>query len=416
MLIILGILKYGLIRMSEKYTQDRNFPSVSCIITCYNEKEGVKRTIQTLAEQFFYPGTIQIIAVIDGALQNKETYEAAKSMEKVVNNTLRRSLIVLPKWKRGGRVSSLNAGLAIARGEIIIAADGDTSFENNMVERVTRHFDDPEVAAVSGSLKVRNARKNIVTRLQAIEYFFSIQASKTGLSAFNVVNNISGAFGVFRKDILKAVMGWDTGSAEDLDLTLRIKNYFGRYKNTKIVFDPEAVGLTDVPETFRDFFKQRLRWDGDLLYIYFRKHWMSFSPGLVGWRNFIALLWTGLLFQIVMPFVIVSYIAYLFICYPVAFALGIMILVYLLYLTITVFCFIIFVLVFSERPWKEMKLFPWIVFMPIFSMVNRIHNAFSTLWEIIGKGHRDTSMAPWWVIRKKEPKVVLSEKPFFIPL
>ncbi|WP_334138677.1 glycosyltransferase [Thermovirga lienii] len=401
LLVTLGILKYGLIRMSEKYTQDRNFPSVSCIITCYSEGEGVKRTIQTLAEQF-YPGLIQIIAVIDGAAQNQKTYEAAKSMENVVSRIPKRSLLVLPKWKRGGRVSSLNAGLAVARGDIVMALDGDTSFDNNMVERATRHFEDPDVACVAGSLKVRNIRKSLVTRLQAIEYFLSIQASRTGLSAFNMVNNISGAFGVFRKDVLKTVMGWSTGSAEDLDLTLRVKNYFGRYKNMKIVFDPEAVGLTDVPETFRDFFRQRLRWDGDLSYIYFRKHWMSFNPRLVGWKNFIALLWTGLLFQIVMPFAITGYLTYLAVAFPVSFALGIMALVYLFYLSVTAFFFIIFVLVLSERPWQDMKLFPWIVFMPLFSMINRVHNAFSTLWEIFGKAHQDTSMAPWWVIKRRE--------------
>jgi len=400
LMVLLGILKYGLIRMSEKYTQDRNYPFVSCIITCYNEKEGVKRTIQTLAEQL-YPGPIQIIAVVDGAEKNKETYEAAKSMEKVVSQMPKRSLFVLPKWKRGGRVSSLNSGLIFAKGEIVMALDGDTSFDNNMVERATRHFEDPDVAAVSGSLKVRNIRKSLVTRLQAIEYFFSIQASRTGLSAFNIINNISGAFGVFRKKMLKTVMGWGTGSAEDLDLTLRLKNYFGRHKNMKIVFDPEAVGLTDVPETFKDFFKQRLRWDGDLAYIYFRKHWMTFTPRLVGWKNFIALLWMGLLFQIVMPFAITGYLTYIVIAFPVSFAFGIMALVYLFYLTVTAFFFIIFVLVLSERPWQDMKLFPWIVFTPIFAMINRVHNAFSTLWEIFGAGHLDTSMAPWWVIRKK---------------
>ncbi|MCD6183109.1 MAG: glycosyltransferase [Thermovirga sp.] len=400
LMVLLGILKYGLIRMSEKYTQDHNYPFVSCIITCYNEKDGVKRTIQTLAEQL-YPGPIQIIAVVDGAEQNKETYEATKSMEKVVSQMPKRSLLVLPKWKRGGRVSSLNSGLIFAKGEIVMALDGDTSFDNNMVERATRHFEDPDVVAVSGSLKVRNIRKSLVTRLQAIEYFFSIQASRTGLSAFNIINNISGAFGVFRKEILKAVMGWGTGSAEDLDLTLRIKNYFGRHKNMKIVFDPEVVGLTDVPETFKNFFKQRLRWDGDLTYIYFRKHWMTFTPRLVGWRNFIALLWMGLLFQIVMPFAITGYLTYIVVAFPASFALGIMALVYLFYLTVTAFFFIIFVLVLSERPWQDLKLFPWIVFTPIFAMVNRIHNAFSTLWEIFGMGNLDTSMPPWWVIRKR---------------
>lgn len=135
-----------------------------------------------------------------------------------------------------------------------MALDGDTSFDNNMVERVTRHFEDPAVSAVSGCLRVRNADESLAAALQAIEYFVSIQSSKTGLSSFNVVNNISGAFGVFRKSVLELVGGWDAGTAEDLDMTLRIKNYFGRYKkNSRIIFDPEAIGHTDVPATFKGF-------------------------------------------------------------------------------------------------------------------------------------------------------------------
>jgi cellulose synthase/poly-beta-1,6-N-acetylglucosamine synthase-like glycosyltransferase len=50
-------------------------------------------------------------------------------------------------------------------------------------------------------------------------------------STFNVLNNISGAFGAFRASTLKLIGGWDNGSAEDIDITLRLKNYFGRRIN-----------------------------------------------------------------------------------------------------------------------------------------------------------------------------------------
>ena len=38
----------------------------------------------------------------------------------------------------------------------------------------------------------------------------------------NLVNNISGAFGVFRASFIRWVGGWDAGTAEDLDMTLRL--------------------------------------------------------------------------------------------------------------------------------------------------------------------------------------------------
>ena len=107
-------------------------PSVSCIITCYGEGDSIKQTILTLCEQI-YPGTIEIIPVIDGAKQNADTYQAAKDCLSLVNKYHNRTIKIMPKWQRGGRVSTLNTGLYAATGEIVINADGDTSFDNNMV-------------------------------------------------------------------------------------------------------------------------------------------------------------------------------------------------------------------------------------------------------------------------------------------
>ena len=330
-LIMLGVVRYVL-RQEESIPETIPFyPTVSCLITCYSEGYDVQQTILSLAEQR-YEGRIEIIPLIDGAAQNNQTFKAALEMSRIVTARPRRTLMVIPKWQRGGRVSSLNAGLSLANGSVIMALDGDTSFDNDMVRNAIRHFRDSRVVAVAGSLRVRNAFTNLVTRLQAIEYLLSIHLSKVGLSEFNVVNNISGAFGIFRRTFLEQIGGWDTGTAEDLDLTLRIKNYFGRYPDLRIVFEPQAMGHTDAPDTWRGFFKQRQRWDGDLYYLYFRKHSLSFSPHLLGWRNLVMQVWTGIFFQIVMPFVILFYSFVILLFYPVSFVLGVWILTYVFYL------------------------------------------------------------------------------------
>ncbi|MGI6253824.1 MAG: glycosyltransferase family 2 protein, partial [Aminivibrio sp.] len=260
----------------------------------------MRKTIMSLATQL-YPGNIEIIPVLDGASSNKETYDAVYSMVEEVDSLPGRELKIVPKWKRGGRVSSLNSGFVLSAGEVVMVFDGDTSFDNDMIQKAVRHFSDPSVMCVSGCLRARNWRSSPVAALQAMEYLVSIMASKTGLSEFNAVNNISGAFGIFRREILTLIGGWDAGTAEDLDLTLRVKSYFGRYKSLRIVFDPEVMGHTDVPETLTDFFRQRLRWDGDLFYLYFLKHFRSFSPRLMGWPNLLVSTVGSLLFQIVTP-------------------------------------------------------------------------------------------------------------------
>jgi len=397
--ILLGIFRYFLKKDQSVPENHLYYPRVSCIVTCYSEGEDVIKTIISLTEQL-YPGYIEILPIVDGARQNKSTYRAARSMEAYVNKKYNRTLRVIPKWQRGGRVSSLNTGLQLSTGEIVMALDGDTSFDNTMVTYATKHFEDPDVVGVAGSLRVRNAYTNLVTRLQAIEYLLSIHASKVGLSEFNVVNNISGAFGIFRKSYLKKIGGWDSGTAEDLDITLRIKNYFGRYPNLKILFEPRAMGHTDAPDTFRGFYTQRLRWDGDLFYLYVRKHFLSFNPRILGWKNLIMQVWTGLFFQLVMPFIIMIYTTYVFIVYPVGFVLSIFILIYLFYLFITVSLYIAFITMISERPKEDFKLAIYLPLIPFFTFSLRIWNGISILKEIFEKSHLDSSMAPWWILKK----------------
>jgi len=397
--ILAGIVRYWLRTRSRPPIQRPYHPVVSCIITCYSEGRDVQKTLRSLAEQL-YPGHIQMIPVVDGALQNRETHRAAEAFASQLTGIPNRTLTVLPKLQRGGRVSSLNAGLRLARGTIVMALDGDTSFDNDMVANAVRHFADANVVGVAGNLRVRNARTSLATRLQAIEYMLSIHASKVGLSEFNVVNNISGAFGVFRKDFIQHIGGWDSGTAEDLDLTLRMKKYFGRHPGLRIVFEPHAIGHTDAPETFRAFFKQRLRWDGDLYYLYVRKYRYALSPALLGWRNFLALVWTGLLFQQILPFAIIAYSAWVLLAYSFAFFLALQAFVYCFYLGLTISLFLPYVALLSERPRQDLALSPYLVLFPLLAFTTRIWCGVSTLSEMITRQHLDSSMAPWWVLRK----------------
>jgi len=398
-LITIGMLKYGLRELRPyPYLQRENYPRVSCIVTCYAEGKDVYKTIQALSEQL-YPGYIEIIAVIDGALQNAETLQAARQASSAIAGRPRRKLLVLPKWQRGGRVSSLNAGLEFSSGEIILALDGDTSFDNDMVVNLVRHFQNPLVPGVAGSLRVRNARRSFVTAMQALEYLLSIHLAKIGLSEWNVVNNISGAFGAFRRSFLEKIGGWDTHTAEDLDITLRIKNYFGR-KPLRIPFEPRAMGHTDVPVTFRQLLMQRLRWDGDLFFLYIRKHRHSFTPGLLGWRNFIVILVSGFFFQLVLPFIIFGYLLLGLYLLSLTHFMVIALLVYLVYLANTLLAYVALLTLVSERPREDLWLCWAVPLFPLFMLVMRCWSAVAILNEMLRRAHEESSMAPWWVLRK----------------
>lgn len=398
LLVQLGVLRFALLQRHPDRQRERH-PSVTCLVTCYAEGGAVRTTIESLVFQQ-YPGLIQVVVVVDGALANAATLAAARDAAAQWGDRPRREVLVVPRWQRGGRVSALNTGLNFATGEVVMALDGDTSFDNDMVLQATRHFDDPNVVGVAGCLRVRNARVSLVTRLQALEYMLSISAARTALSQFNVVNNISGAFGVFRASFLRHLGGWDAGTAEDLDLTLRIKQYFGRHPGLRIVFDPHAVGHTDVPDTWRGFFRQRLRWEGDLFYLFVRKYGLNLRPYLLGWRNFGFLLVAGWVLQMVMPFAIVGSLLVLLWLLPLGVVVGLLGLIYVVYLCAVLLGFALYLLAVSERPRHDMAFAPWLPLMPIFAFVARVHSAWALLGEVVLASHLDSAMAPWWVLRR----------------
>ena len=161
-----------------------------------------------------------------------------------------------------------------------------------------------------------------------------------------------------------------------------------------------AIGHTDSPEDFKTLLKQRLRWDGDLSYIYLRKFRLSFSPKILGWRNYLFYVMYGLWFQIAMPFLIVGYISYLLVTSSFAEFAAIQSFFYMYYLIITMIMYLQYLLLVSERFIYDLKFIPYVFLFPLYTFVIRMWNAWSTVMEILFKSHLDSSMAPYWVIKK----------------
>jgi poly-beta-1,6-N-acetyl-D-glucosamine synthase len=373
---------------------------VSVVVTAYNETyDELMVTFRSISEQI-YEGVIEVLIIVDNAVENKETVELAQSIAKQFDNGLTRQFKVVNKMARGGHASSMNLGLRLARGEAMVMMDADTSIDNTTIAHVAKHFRDPHVVVVSGAVRVRNPFDSLTTRMQSLEYMMSIQLARFGLTELGVVNNISGAFGIFRTSFVRQIGGWLNGTAEDLDLTLRIHSYLSRYPWLKMVHEPYAVSWTESPKTFMGLLNQRVRWDGDLYYIYVTRHWRLFSTKLMSFKKVLFIVWYGLYFQLVLPFIVLCYTALIFIKFPVYAILAMFVMLYFYYLTVTFGMFFLFLLLVSERPKDDSRMIGWLFLNPGYNLVMRFMAFFFIMNEIIFKGHNDSSMAPWWVIRK----------------
>lgn len=228
----------------KKY-EDEYKPAVSVIIPAYNEEKVITKTINSILNSN-YP-SFEIITVNDGS-SDGTLYEIQKEFSQ-------NPRVKIFTKENGGKSEALNFGIGKTYSEIIITLDADTIFTPDTVRKIVRQFVDRRVAAVAGNAKVGN-RINLLTRWQALEYITSQNLDRRAFEIMNCITVVPGAVGAWRRSVVIEAGGFSNSTlAEDADLTFSIIE-----KGYRVAFDDEAIGLTEAPDTIRNFVKQRFRW------------------------------------------------------------------------------------------------------------------------------------------------------------
>ncbi|MGC1130087.1 MAG: glycosyltransferase [Candidatus Acidiferrales bacterium] len=261
-------------------------PLVTVLIPAYNEESVVVDTVQSVLASG-YP-KLEVLVVDDGS-----TDRTAERVREKFGRDPRVRLLLQPNR---GKPVALNHGLAEAGGEVIVSIDADTIVDPEAIPRLIRHFADPRVGAVAGNVKVVN-RNSWLTRWQALEYITSQNLEKRAFDLLNCIPVVPGAAGAWRTSLLRSHHGFSGDTvAEDTDLTLTI-----RREGWKILYDEDAIGRTEVPDTIEALIRQRFRWTfGTLQAVW--KHRDTVGKAKYGTLGWIAIP-NIFLFQIVLPMV-----------------------------------------------------------------------------------------------------------------
>ena len=256
-----------------------NQPPVTIIVPVYNEERVIGAALRSLLE-LRYPA-FHVIVVDDGS--SDDTYRAATEMA----GSYGESTIRVVRKRNGGKASALNTGVGLATTEFVLCMDGDSRLHPDTLRFAMRHFVDERVGAVAGNVKVVN-RHNIWTRLQALEYVEGLNTVRRAQGFLRVVNIIPGPIGVFRRDALMRVGGYDTDTfAEDADVTLKVLT-----AGWHVAYEERAIAYTEAPEHYLDLIKQRYRWTrGILQALRKRTSWLSAPKrGVALWLSLLVML------------------------------------------------------------------------------------------------------------------------------
>ena len=263
-------------------------PPVTVVVPAFNEGPVIESALRSLLE-LDYP-VYEVIVVDDGSTDDTATRAAAVAGE-FGDVSIR--VVTRPN---GGKASALNAGLSLAGYDYVLCMDADSRLTRDAVRVAMRHFRDPRVGAVAGNVKVAN-RDTMWTALQALEYIEGLNLARRAQGFLRVVNIVPGPVGLFRREALAGVGGYDTDTyAEDADVTLKILT-----AGWHIAYEDRAVAWTEAPERLHDLIKQRYRWTrGILQALRKRSAWLG-SPrrGLAVWTSLQAMLFEGVIWPVV---------------------------------------------------------------------------------------------------------------------
>jgi cellulose synthase/poly-beta-1,6-N-acetylglucosamine synthase-like glycosyltransferase len=196
--------------------------------------------------------------------------------------------------ENGGKADALNAGLRYARFPLVCAIDADTLLDPEALSRLVWEFQaSPHTVATGGIVRIVNGSlvrdgrllevrtpASMVGNIQILEYLRAFLGSRVGWSRLGMVVIISGAFGLFRRDAVVEIGGYDTGTVgEDAELVLRLHRHFReRGRPCRVTFFPDPICWTEAPGDLRTVVRQRDRWQRGLLEMLWKHRVMIGNP------------------------------------------------------------------------------------------------------------------------------------------
>lgn len=287
-------------------------PLITVIAPAFNESLTIVENIKALLG-LYYP-SFEIIIVNDGSKDNtlQKTIDAYdleivpyaidykipcqeilgiyKSKRKAYSN-----LTVIDK-RNGGKADALNSGINIAKGDYFISIDVDSIIDPHALNKLIKPFfeeTDQKVIAVGGVIQIANDCKiedgqmvevdvphKFLPKCQVVEYNRSFLLGRMAWSRLDGLLLISGALGLFDKEVVIACGGYYTKTVgEDMELVVRMREYMANQKlKYKVIYISDPLCWTEAPSSLKILGRQRNRWTRGTIDTIFLHRKIFFNP------------------------------------------------------------------------------------------------------------------------------------------
>jgi cellulose synthase/poly-beta-1,6-N-acetylglucosamine synthase-like glycosyltransferase len=269
-------------RRHEQTSVPRDWPSVSVVISVYNEEKHIVTRIENLLA-LDYPGDkLEILIGSDGS-----TDRTNELVGKIPDARVKLHVFE----QRRGKPSVLNRLVPQARGELLVFSDANAMFGSDTLRKLARHFGNPQIGGVCGRLVLHGDD----SETDEGPYWKLETYLKTRESALDSCLGANGAIYAIRKSCWPQIP--DNTFVDDFVIGMRV-----REAGHRVIYDTQAVATEELPQSVGHEMTRRIRIGaGDFQALFLC--WRSLLP----WRGFYSLaFWSHKVLRWFAPFLMIA--------------------------------------------------------------------------------------------------------------
>ncbi|MFI5530263.1 glycosyltransferase [Kitasatospora sp. NPDC051853] len=230
---------------------DEELPSYTVLVPAYREAAVIGELVRQMGALDYPPDRLEVLVLLER--HDPDTLRAVLAADPPPFVRT----VHLPSGPPQTKPRSVNLGLMLARGELLVIFDAEDRPEPDQLRRVAARFAarDERLACVQAQLLFRNAEVNWLTGQSALEYALRFTFVLPGMVRLGMPIPLGGTSNHFRTTALRQLGGWDAWNVtEDADLGMRCAALGKRVETIDAVTREEAIGRLG------PWMRQRTRW------------------------------------------------------------------------------------------------------------------------------------------------------------
>lgn len=230
---------------------EHQLPSYTVLVPAYQEEAVIGDLVRCLADLDYPTDRLEVLLLVER--RDTATQQAIRDADPPRHMRI----VQLPPGTPQTKPRSCNAGLLLARGELLVIFDAEDRPERDQLRRAAEKFaaGGDDLACLQATLLQANGHANVFTACNAMEYALRYRLTLPGLAALGAAFPLGGTSNHFRTEILRRLGGWDAWNvSEDADLGMRCRALGYR---TDVV---DTITYGEAPDTYRGWLGQHTRW------------------------------------------------------------------------------------------------------------------------------------------------------------